>query len=973
MDTTKFLTAVLPSQGKYCTFIVDGKVRKNIFVDDLQNLIDTGLSTSAGGAQSYFALSSYDDEGLRKAANATKIRTIAVDLDCGYEDKKNADGELERVQKSFPSKRAAVEALHRFLASSGLGELGAPWLLDSGGGVHAHWPLDEDADIAVWKPIAERFKQVAHKFGFNIDQTVTADAARVLRMPGTLNWKYTPAKPVLLRSEGDIFSLEAIAEVLMQHNVTIAPTRPIGSALMIPGKRPGGALSGVAKAMMGNTATYFKNIMVRTVAGTGCGQIAHYVEHAREDGMEPLWRGMLSWAKCCDDGPKAAVKLSAMHPYDNARMQAKYDEIAGPYPCTKMNSENPGICTSCSMWGKVKNPLVLGREVMTTTQARVAPPVQDYEDDEAPVHVTTRPAPPYGFAYGEKEGVYYIKKATKPEEEDVQVMLTSYDFYMTRMFREGASYQSEFTAIKGDKRITFTIPNEVLTSAADCVRTLARNNILAVAGQGCDNYMYQYVRASMTSSSITENVVNIPPRYGWQEDAGFAVGDTVFSSTGPTYNYQFVSDRLHNIMSATVPKGTVEDWAKVFHMMRDKGLHGHLACAGAGFGSVLMQFMPAGSRASTLHLCSRDTGAGKTLAQSMAISVWGDPHKYLVASSTAQRTMLQRAGLLGSLPLCIDEITNKSHEFNREWLPKFVFDHAAGMHKIKGSAVGNAEIQHEAIWSSIAILTSNTPGLEAMMGARTHSSEGEARRMLEWEQPLGSMIQWKPHEREILKLLEHNVGHAGRVFAQWCALNQDTVKQVLAKVREDWVIFSAATDEERFWTSTITCILAGYLLAGPKYANLLQIPLKPIRDFWLRLVNRTRTIINSNQTSAMDIFNAYIREHHGHFVGTEGSLVMQNLLGGAAISANSTKSAIRGRLERNVTPGYTDFYVEVKMLRMHCAEMATGYSEFLQQLSLSATVSEGRKDLLAGTTAPSMRVLCIKVSRTQADVEADEI
>jgi hypothetical protein len=154
---------------------------------------------------------------------------------------------------------------------------------------------------------------------------------------------------------------------------------------------------------------------------------------------------------------------------------------------------------------------------------------------------------------------------------------------------------------------------------------------------------------------------------------------------------------------------------------------------------------------------------------------------------------------------------------------------------------------------------------------------------------------------------------------------------------------------------------------------LLEIPLTPIRDFWLRLVNRTRTIINSNQSSAMDIFNAYVREHHGHFVGTEGSIVMQNLLGGAAISPSSTKSAVRGRLERNVTPGYTDFYVEVKMLRMHCAELGVGYSEFLEELGHSATLSEGRKDLLAGTPAPSMRVLCIKVSRTAADVKADEI
>lgn len=968
MDTNRFLTAVLPSQGKYCTFIAHGNIRKNIFVDDLQNLIDTNVKNSASGAQTYFALSSYDDEGFRKAANTVSIRTIAMDLDCGYEMKKNTEGELERVQKAFPSKRAAVEALGAFLVASGLNTLGTPWLLDSGGGVHVYWPLDEDAEIAEWKPIAETLKQVAHKFNFPIDNTVTADAARVLRMPGTLNWKYTPPKPVELRQEGDVFSLEQLRHLLAKHVITA--TAPIGSALMLPGARPTGALSAVAKAMAGNTVTFFKNIIVRTAAGEGCEQLKYYMEHAQEDGMEPLWRGLLSWAKCCDDGPKAAAVLSAMHPYDTARMQAKYSEITGPYPCAKMDSENPGVCAQCTQRGGVKNALAFGRSVNTVTE-RPAP--QPEADEETQTFTqATQPKAPRGFSYGASGGVYYNKPSEKAGSVGQEIMLTSYDFYMTRMFRDGSAYHSEFTAVKGSKRITFTIPNKEMTSMAECVKTLAANNIIAVSGSGCDAYMYAYVRACMIEASVLESVVNIPPRYGWQDDGSFAVGDVVLSSVGPTYNYSFVSDRMDNLIKATQTKGTVADWAKVFHMMRDKGLFGHLACAGAGFGSVLMQFMPAGSRASTLHMCSRDTGAGKSLAQAMAISVWGDTSKYLVASTTSERTMLQRAGLLGSLPLCIDEITNKSREFNREWLPKYVFDYSAGMHKIKGSASGNTEIQHEVIWSGISILTSNTPGLEAMMGARAHSSEGEARRMLEWEQPKGSKIQWTPSERETLKLLEHNFGHAGRVFAQWCVTHQDIVKDVLEKVKNDWVTFSAATDEERFWTSTITCILAGYLLAGPKYANLLEIPLTPIRDFWLRLVNRTRSIINSNQSSAMDIFNAYIREHHGHFVGTEGSIVMQNLLGGAAISPSSTKSAVRGRLERNVTPGYTDFYVEVKMLRMHCAELAVGYSEFLEELGKSATISEGRKDLLAGTPAPAMRVLCIKVSRTSADVQADD-
>lgn len=960
MDSIDFLSAVLPTQGKYCVYTARGQLKKNLFVSDIDNLYQTNIDLSEKGQQTYYALASFDDEGTRKATSAQFMRTIAMDLDCG-------EG------KAFTSKKAAVAALVTFLQDTKLNTLGEPWLVDSGGGVHVYWPLNEDTEVDTWKPVAETMKRVAKQFNFPLDMTVTADASRVLRMPGTTNWKYTPPKPVRLIMRGGVFVLDDIADTLAKLAPAAPPMRPMSTALALPGKRPSAvALSPVAQAMAGNSVTYFRNIMVRTAAGTGCGQVQYYVDNATQDGMEPLWRALLSIAKVCDDAAKATRKLSAMHPYDEDRMLQKLGEIRGPYACAKFNTENPGICEKCPHWGKITNPLALGREVLTVTEPTVLE--LPGEDDDEPVERIVRPTPPRGFSFGKNGGVYYHKK---DKEVETEVMLTSYDLFMTRMFRDGTVYQSEFTVIKGRgtdmKRITFTVPHSVITSQAECIKQLASNNVIGALGPNCDRYLWEYVRACVQDASVTENVVNIPPRYGWQEDSSFAVGDMVFSAHSPTYNYSFVSDRMHNLITATRTKGTLEDWRRVFEMMREKKMWGHLAVAGAGFGSILMQFMPSGSRAVTLHLCSKDTGAGKTLAQAMATSIWGDSEKYLVAPSTSERTMMQRAGLLGSLPLCVDEITSNNRELNREWLPKFIFDYAAGMHKIKGSASGNTEIQHETVWSSIAIITSNTPGLEAMMGARTHTSEGEARRFLEWEQGAGSKIIWAPSEREILKLLEHNYGHAGRAFAQWCVLNTTTVRRVLDEIAAMWRTESGATDEERFWTSGVVCMLAGYILAGPRYANIVSIPISPLFQFWATLVQRQRKIIAGNQTTALDVLNAYIREHNGNLVRAEGSVVMQQLGKTGAIQPNSSKSIIRGRVEYDIVPGYVDFFIEVKMLKLHCADVSMGYSAFLQELERVATVREMSKDLLAGTKGPSMRVSCIKVTRAISAVEADDL
>lgn len=981
MDTNDFLSAVLPTQGKYCTFISKGPIKKNIFVDTIDNLYDTNVKLSAQGHQTYFALGTFNGLGSREAANAQWMRSVFIDMDCGVDIKQGIE-----VPKSFVSKKAAVSALVEFMNETGLAALGAPWLVDSGGGVHAHWPLNEDAPIDDWKLVAEDFKRLARHKGFDIDMTVTADAARVLRAPGTTNWKYDGGRPVVLRSRGDTFSLAALGETLRKAmpvgmSITIPMANSSRSLLALPGVRPAALqMSTVAKAMAGNNVTYFKNIMVRTAKGDGCAQIQHYIDHAAEDGMEPLWRAVLSTAQACEDRDKATVRMSVLHPYDMERMQQKLAEIKGPYNCDKYDTTNPGVCTKCRHFGKVKNPLLFGREVSTNIETKVIEIAAEDEANDAPKATVQRPVPPRGFSYGREGGVYFTKKAETDDEADKEIMLTSYDFFMTRQFfdRMSLAYSCEFMAIKGSKKITFVVPNEVLTSKADCVKALARNNIIAVSGAGCDNYMFNYVRACMIEASAAENVVGIPPRYGWQDDDSFAVCDTVYSPHSPTYNYTFVSERIHNLITATRPKGTLENWKSVMHMMRKKAatdptLWGHLAVAGTGFGSILMQFMPSGSRAATLHLCSKDTGAGKTLAQTLAVSVWGDKEKYLVAPSTSQRTMMQRAGLYGSIPFCVDEITSNNRELNREWLPKFIFDFSAGMHKIKGSPNGNTEVSHEVIWSSIAILTSNTPGLEAMMGARSHTSEGEARRYVEWELPRGYKIEWTPSEREILKLMEGNYGVAGPAFAQWCVLHQDVVHEVLEKMGRYWRDVSGATDEERFWTSLITCELAGYALAGPKYAGVIDMPLREITAFWLGLVTRARRVIAGNQTSALDVLNAYIRENNGNFIRTESSVVMQNLAGGAAVQPNSSKSIVRGRVEYNTTPGYVDFYIESKMLKLHCADVSMGYAAFLEELQAVAIVSEGRKDLLNGTKGPHMRVHCVKVTRPLVAVQQDDL
>jgi len=958
MEPHDFLAAVLPSSGKYCVAVIHGNVRKHIFVDSYDNLYQTAVDSDGTKRNTYMAVAAFDDAGTRRAEHATAVRSLFVDLDCGVAD--------SGASKAFPNKRAAVGALEAFLQSTGLGALGQPWLVDSGGGVHAYWPLDEDAPPAQWQPVAEAFKRLAKQEGLPIDMTVTADAARVLRMPGTHNWKYDPPRPVQLRHRGATFSLFALEQAIRSKLTTPVPAPR--QSLVLPGTPVKAAQSPTAIALLGNSVVHFRTILQRTSEGTGCGQLAHYIEHAKEDGMEPLWRGLLSLAKVCVDGDKAARVLSRMHPYDDERMHRKLAEIKGPYPCAKLDSENPGVCASCPHWGKITNPLALGRTADTVVEptSYELPP----EDDGPPVHIN-RPEPPRGFSFGRHGGVYMFKPADKGDGGDREVMVLPFDFFMVDMLRDGDMYVSRFMAIKGGKKVIVAIPNKAAATKDETIKTLASQNILASFGAGNDVNLYNYVRAAITEASTTESVLVVPPRFGWQADGNFALGDTVYSQQGPAHDYTFVSDRLHNIMDITTARGDLRKWQEVFELLRKKNLWGHLAMAGIGFGSALMQFMPASSRAMTFHIASKESGIGKTLALSMCNSVWGDPTTYSVKPSTSDRTVMQRAGLLGSLPLSIDEITNNARAADKEWLPRHVFEFSQEGHKLKGSAHGNTEVRNDLYWASLCLLTSNAPAMEQMMGARKHTSDGEAMRMLEWRGQRVN-LDWEPGDREVLSQLNPNSGVAGAAFVRYLVTHQDVVRKVVAETVVWWRDFVKATDAERYWTSGCAAIIAGYLLAGPKHANVVEIPVTPIAAHLKFLVQEARRIINSNRSTALDILNAYVRENNGNFVKMTGSTALATLNNGMQLRPDTTRGAVRGRVEHGVTPGIVDLFIEVRLLKAHCAEMGRSYIDFVRELQAQATVIETRKDLLAQTQGPSMRVAVLKITRRVSELDAND-
>ena len=948
----EFLAAVLPPPGfgYYCTAELSSKKKQHVFTEDIGGIDAQAQQWLSAKQDVYFALATFNEPGSREAANAEYLRSLFIDMD-GYE-----------------TKQAAAQALNNFLESTGLDAFGTPWIVGSGGGLHCYWAFDTPVTVGIWKPVAERFKRLCKERGLVIDMTVTADAARVLRVPGTTNFKkkYPTPRPVRLLATSTPIEFGAFAEALERLHPAAAPQATPQPTLDLAGTRPASAPSVSTVKLMENTTTRFKNILQRTSAGDGCAQLAYFVENAAQEGMEPLWRGWLSQAKQCADGERAAIWLSQLHPYDPDRMQQKLAAIKGPYPCVKFDGENPGVCTGCKHFGKITNPLALGRELIAATQAKeVELIVEGAEETETETIKVMRPLPPKGYAYGANGGVFAdrIVEEADGTKRKQQVMLLPYDLFVVDLLHKDGEHIVHMVATRDKRAVDVLMPQRYAVSKDECLKTLAQQNVLSAFGSGNDKNLYEYVRACVEDASTQKQAIKIPAQYGWQEDGSFVYSGRVFFQNGGSRTMPMPD--LSNVTRVTRGHGTLEGWRKMPLMLIRRGLFDHLAMGCIGFGAPLMRFTQ--MNALTFHAGSTDSGTGKSLALNLLNSIWGHPIRYRTGKGTSPVTMQQRMGNLNSLPFTSDEITHKSRQ-DMEWFPGFVFDASEGQGKEKSEAHHNRERINNVSWSTLVLLTSNTHMHDYMSGVRDHTSQGELLRMLEWIPEV--KLNWSPDEEDAIKALWENYGVVGETYVRWLVQNEATAREVtlrtIARLKQDWKM----SGDERFWAAGCGAVVAGAILASSTHANIIDLPVAEIIKSLYKLIEKARKVVRTGARTSEDVLNAFIRDNYGSFVvlrvDPERRELLAHLGTGQAIDQSITRNKVMGRVEHQVSKvGHVDFFIEEQVLKAHCVAMSFGYDRFRQQIANvpGYVVQFMRKDMMARTKGPQMRVRAMSITR----------
>ena len=197
---------------------------KNLPVDGVADAVARALKLSSEGTEVYFACAEYLTPDSRTAANASGACSFWLDIDCGEE--KAATG------KGYATDKDAEEALGKFCQDTGLPT--PTHIVHSGGGLHTYWVLDGIISRVEWQASARKLKAVTKACGFLADPSRTADIASVLRILDTLNHKYTPPRPVLLKNASE----KLIERSTMLDAIVDAYNRLCNTVTAKPSSRP---------------------------------------------------------------------------------------------------------------------------------------------------------------------------------------------------------------------------------------------------------------------------------------------------------------------------------------------------------------------------------------------------------------------------------------------------------------------------------------------------------------------------------------------------------------------------------------------------------------------------------------------------------------------------------------------------------------------------------------------------------------
>jgi hypothetical protein len=934
MTQFDLLSAVQPAGGWYAVLGIKGG-------DNIrQHLVETREEVDALAQQLvqnewnvFFGVAKYKDDSGRKKTNVHALKSLWLDIDCG--PSKTIINQKTKKPQGYATQEDGLNALKAFTNKIGLPK---PIVVNSGRGLHVYWPTIEELTPAEWEPIADRLRELCNTHDLHVDPVVF-ETARILRIPGTFNFKDNPPLEVKVMVMGKPTPVAELRKIL-------GVRERIVQGLFGPKKERGPTALG--EALKQNITNSFSRIMVRSAQNVGCQQLLDCYK-SRSTLSEARWFDALSVAKFCKDKDTAIHKLSAGHPeYDPAKTEQKISHIQGPHNCATFERNNPGGCAGCPHLGKIKNPIVLGAEVEEAEHHNGMYTVHQQSDDGEEILEYEAPIYPDPYVRGKNGGVW--KKAKEPEEEPM--LIYHDDLYVVKRMSDprvgGVVLVRHHTPRDGVKE--FTLNNATVTDAAELRKILSANDVLCHPKQF--GLVAEYLLSSMMAMRKEQKAELMRLQFGWADkDTKFIVGSQEITVDGTFYSPpSSVTEELAELFG---PVGSYEKWKEVFELYGRPGLEPHAFAALTAFGAPLLKFT--GQSGAIINVIHPFSGTGKTTILHMCNSVWGDPKNLCATQKDTENAKITKLGVYCNLPYCVDEITNmKPAAFS-----DLIYGMANGKGKDRMESSGNKLRSNHTKWQTISLCSSNASFYEKL-GVAKNSPDGEMMRMIEYKIEYSDALDMEHAKQMFDHQLLENYGHAGPIFIAWCIANREEAINLLRAVQSKFDRELKLTQRERFWSAVIAANITAGIIC--RKLDIIDWDMKRIYAFAASKIAELREDVRPPVSDAAAVLGDYLNRHiHNILVVDAGN----DKRTGKELFP---KMEPRGELLIRYEPDTKLLYLTGKDFKNDCAAYQISYKETMAELKKKGLfIGSDTKRLSKGMKITTLPVYVIIIDTSTED------
>lgn len=712
----------------------------------------------------YYGVSSFRDKS-RMANRAHSSRAFWLDVD----------------YKDFESPKEALGSTERFLRLSKLPD--PNWIVSSGNGMHLYWIMDKPLLREDWYPLAKGLKKLCRDLNFRADPSRTGDIASILRVPGTMNRKDpSNPKPVTIIRDTEDIPQEVMVKAL-----------PKGAAhQMSEGD------GGIERPFNRRFETYSPSDL--SLILKNCAQMRGVRKDLEDDTIrEPYWRAGLSVLYRCIDGDELIQEWSSLSArYMGAEYTAKKARLTkGPFSCDEFKDQQPNRCRGCPFYGSIQGPIILGQGVQRegepqgeiVEEVTITPDrdLETKEDPKASMWERILPADALHPWFVTKSGgisVTVEQKDGSTEDQPisrVKIWLTeAREKAREEGDRNRASYMVRWVTPTGEIYSAPILGRE-LYDTKELVRWTADENLrpLIFNVPAFQSYLSMYAGALLKAKRIRI----YHDKLGWCRDK-FVVGDVAVSANGVE---RALINSSSTIARLGAPSPHLDKWIDIIKGLNAPGLEVQAFTMMAGFGSALLALKQWTSAVVSL---AGPTGAGKTLAIQLAMSIYGNPR---MLSQSSQATVNSIEGQLSAqnhVPYLLDEVTKLS-----PWrLANFIYTATNG--EGKASLTQQREFRETGSWNLTPFVTTNRPILDM---TDNEIEEAHRRRLLEIyiHDPMGDGIgrtlaqaQLKYYGAPAVKYLTYVAQHRAEIAKRLEA----------TEIELEQVVQTASSDRFIVWT-----------------------------------------------------------------------------------------------------------------------------------------------------------------------------